>query len=50
MKLRDLVPNSCIHISVSDLYVPTSTLPILLHKVDRPWEYINRLQIHECGN
>ncbi len=31
MKLRSLVPNFYIHVSVSDLY-------------------INRSQIHECGN
>jgi hypothetical protein len=29
MKLRGLVPNSNIHISVSDLYIPTIGLPIL---------------------
>jgi hypothetical protein len=39
MKLRGLVPNSYIHVSVSDVYVPMITMPILLHKVDRPWEY-----------
>ncbi len=34
MKLRDLVPNSYIQVSVTD----------------RSWEYINCSQIHECGN
>ncbi len=29
MKLRSLVPNSYIHVSVSDLYIPTIDLPIL---------------------
>jgi hypothetical protein len=32
MKLRGLVPNSYIHISVSDLYIPTIGLPILLQE------------------
>jgi hypothetical protein len=52
MKLRGLVPNSNIHISVSDLNIPTIGLPILLQekKVDRSWESINRSQIHESGN
>jgi hypothetical protein len=29
MKLRGLSPNSCIHVSVSDLYIPKIGLPIL---------------------
>jgi hypothetical protein len=33
---------------VSDLYILTIDLPILPQ--DRSWEYINRLQSHECGN
>jgi hypothetical protein len=40
MKLRGLVPYSYIHVSVSDLYISTIGLPILL----------NRSQIHECRN
>jgi hypothetical protein len=32
MKLRSLVPSSYIHVSVSDLYIPTIGLPILLQK------------------
>jgi hypothetical protein len=40
MKLRGLVPNSYIHVSVSDLYITTIGLPIVL----------NRSQIHECRN
>jgi hypothetical protein len=32
MKLRGLVPSSYIHISVSDLYIPTIGLPILLQE------------------
>jgi hypothetical protein len=31
MKLRGLVPNSYIHASLSDLYIPTIDPPILLH-------------------
>jgi hypothetical protein len=29
MKLRGIVPNSYIHVSVSDLYIPPIGLPIL---------------------
>jgi hypothetical protein len=33
MKLRVLVPSSCIHVTVSDLYIPTIVgLPILLQE------------------
>ncbi len=32
MKLRGLVPNSSIHVSVSDIYIPTNGPPILLQK------------------
>jgi hypothetical protein len=32
MKLRCLSPNSYIHVSVSDLYIPTIGLPVLLQK------------------
>jgi hypothetical protein len=32
MKLSGLVPNSYIHVSVSDLYLPTIGLPILLQQ------------------
>jgi hypothetical protein len=39
MKLRGLIPNFYIHISVSDLYISRMGLPILLQP-----------QIHECGN
>jgi hypothetical protein len=47
-ELRGLSPNFHIHVSVSDLYIPTIDLPILLQ--DRSWEYINRPQKHVCGN
>jgi hypothetical protein len=52
-ELRGHSPNFHIHVSVSDLYIPTIDLPILLQElihVDRSWEYINRSQSHECEN
>jgi hypothetical protein len=52
-KYRDLSPNLQLHVSVSELYIPTMGLPFLLEEmqyVDRSWEYINRSQTHECGN
>jgi hypothetical protein len=48
MKLRGLVPNSYIHVSVS--YVYRSAYSEAGKQVNRSWEYINRSQIHECGN
>jgi hypothetical protein len=52
MKMRGLDLNSYIHISVSDLYIPTISPPILLQQ--NRWtghgNYINRSQIYECGN
>ncbi len=36
IKLCSLVPNSDIHVSVSDLYIPKTGLPILLHQFGRP--------------
>ncbi len=39
------------HVSVRDLYIPTFGPPISCSKyADRPWEYINRTQKHECRN
>ncbi len=32
MKLRDLVPNFHIHVTVSNLYIPTISPPILLQQ------------------
>jgi hypothetical protein len=52
-ELRDLSPNFHIHVFVSDLYIPTIGLTILLQGkyVDRSWEYINRFHRHmKCGN
>ncbi len=45
-------PNFHIHASVSDLYISTIGLPILLEEICRPilGLYINRSQTHECGN
>ncbi len=53
MKLSGLVSNSYIYVSASRLYVPTIGPPILLQqsrRTDCGREYINCLQIHECGN
>ncbi len=39
---RGLSPNFHIHVSMSELYIPTMGLPFLLeelHYVDRSWEY-----------
>jgi hypothetical protein len=50
-ELRGHSPNFHIHVSVSDLYIPTMDLSILLQENrDRSWEYINRSQTLECGN
>ncbi len=51
MKLRGLVPNSYIYVSVSDLYIPMISLPILLQ--ENRWTYLGnryRSHIHECRN
>jgi hypothetical protein len=40
-KLRNLSPNSYIHVSVNDLFIPKIGLPILLQEsrwTDRSWE------------
>jgi hypothetical protein len=50
---RGLRPNFHNHASVSDLYIPTIGLPILLEEICTPilgLQYINRSQTHECGN
>jgi hypothetical protein len=51
MQLRSLIPNSYIHVSVSDLYIPS--LQFGCRKIGSPIlaiYSINRLQIHECEN
>jgi hypothetical protein len=51
MKLRGLVPNFYIPVSMSGLYIPRIGLPQLNRQTDLgSWEYINRSQIHECEN
>jgi hypothetical protein len=53
MKLRGLSPNSHIHVSVSDLYIPTIGRPILLQEnrwTDSENIYKSLTQIQECGN
>ncbi len=50
---RGLRPNFHIHVSVSDLYIPTiatSTYFSAAEYADRSREYINRTQKHECRN
>jgi hypothetical protein len=39
------------NVSVSDLYIPTIHLPILLQVIwDRSWKYISRSHTYKCGN
>jgi hypothetical protein len=49
IKLRGLVPNFPIHVSVSDLYIPMMGPPNVFPP-ERSWEYINRSHVHECTN
>jgi hypothetical protein len=51
-ELRGHCPNFRIHVSVSDLYIHTIDLPILLLEICGPilGIYINRSQTNECGN
>jgi hypothetical protein len=49
----DLCPNFHIHVSVSELYIPTMGLPVMLEEMCRlilGILYINRSTTHECGN
>jgi hypothetical protein len=48
MKLRGLVSNFDIYVSVSNLYIPRIGL-FGYSKMGKPVD-INRSQIHECGN
>ncbi len=50
MKLRGLVPNSYIHVSVRDLYIHTIGLSIVLQENRWTSRDINSSQIHLCGN
>jgi hypothetical protein len=50
MKLRGLVPNFHIHVSMSDLYIPTIGPPILQQQNTVDGEYINRSPIYEGRN
>jgi hypothetical protein len=51
MKLRGLVPNFWIYVSVVDLYIPTIGPPIMQYSVCGPIVGIyERSQIHECKN
>ncbi len=45
MELRGLVPNFCIHVSVSDLYIHTIGPPILLYCVCGPIVGYNNVEI-----
>jgi hypothetical protein len=50
MKLRGLVPKFHIHVSASVYIFIRSVAYFATKYVDRSWEYVNRSQIHECGN
>jgi hypothetical protein len=52
MKLRGLVPNSYIHVSVNDLYIPRIGLPISLqqNKQTDPWNILIAHRNFSCGN
>ncbi len=55
MKLQGLIPNSYIHVSVSDLYIHRIGLPIWLQQKRQidPGNTIYKLltdTVHECGN
>ncbi len=52
MKLRGLIPNFYIHVSVRNLYIfPRSVrLFCCIAFRDQSWDYINHSQIHECRN
>ncbi len=46
-------PHSYVCEAVSELYIPTMGLPVLLEEISRlilGIQYINRSQTHECGN
>ncbi len=50
---RGLSPNFHFHVSVSELYIPTMGLPVLLEEICRlilGINTVNRSKTHECGN
>ena len=47
---RGLSPNFHINVSVSELYIPTMGLPVLLEEICRLILGIKRSKTHECGN
>jgi hypothetical protein len=48
---RDLSPNFHIHVSVSELYIPTMGLHFLLEEICGPFlEIYKSLKAHEFGN
>ncbi len=49
-ELRGHSYNFRIHVSVSDLYIPTIDLPILLQEIFLCTDPGNRSQTHECGH
>ncbi len=51
-ELRGHSPNFHIYVSVSDLYIPTINLPILLQEICGPilGIYKSLTHTHECGN
>ncbi len=51
-ELRDHSPDFLIHVSVSDLYIPTIDLPILLQEICGPILGIHKslTDMHECEN
>ncbi len=48
MKLRGIVSSSYIHVSVSDLFIPTIDLPILLQ--ESRWTYRGNIIAHRYMN
>ncbi len=49
MKLRGVNPNSNIHVSVSDAYIPMIPYSAAGKQMDRSWEYTYK-SWNDCGN
>ncbi len=51
-ELPGLSSNFHVHVSVSDVYIPTGRFTYFpaAEYADRSWEYINSKQKHECRN